>query len=82
MPPPPPTATEVAEVRRELDRLGARPDLDLVVRCSMSLEEPSALRRRVSELGEAGVTWMLEGFAPGEPPPAVVEQVVRRGPPQ
>jgi len=82
VPPPPPTATEVAEVRRELDRLGARPDLDLVVRCSMSLEEPSALRRRVSELGEAGVTWMLEGFAPGEPPPAVVEQVVRRGPPQ
>src|SRR5207248_10848973 len=57
VPPPPPTATEVAEVRRELDRLGARPDLDLVVRCSMSLEEPSALRRRVSELGEAGVTW-------------------------
>jgi alkanesulfonate monooxygenase SsuD/methylene tetrahydromethanopterin reductase-like flavin-dependent oxidoreductase (luciferase family) len=82
MPPPPPTPTEVAEVRGELDRLGAAPDIDLVVRGALSLEEPSALRRRTADLEEAGATWMLEGFAPGEPPAAVVEEVVRRGPPR
>jgi hypothetical protein len=82
VPPPPPTPGEVAEVRGELDRRGAAPDIDLVVRCALSLEEPSALRRRLSELEDAGVTWMLEGFAPGEPPAAVVEEVVRRGPPR
>jgi hypothetical protein len=82
MPPPPPIPAEVAQVRAELDRLGATPDIDLVVRGALSLEEPSALRRRVSDLEEAGVTWMLEGFGPGEPPAAVVEEVVRRGPPR
>jgi alkanesulfonate monooxygenase SsuD/methylene tetrahydromethanopterin reductase-like flavin-dependent oxidoreductase (luciferase family) len=81
-PPPPPTPAEVAEVRAELDRLGAAPDIDLVVEGALSLEEPAALRRRLSELEEAGVTWMLEGFGPGEPPAAVVEEVVRRGPPR
>jgi alkanesulfonate monooxygenase SsuD/methylene tetrahydromethanopterin reductase-like flavin-dependent oxidoreductase (luciferase family) len=82
IPPPPPTPHEVAEVRNELDRLGAAPDIDVVVRCSLSLEEPSGLQRRVADLEEAGVTWMLEGFAPGEPPVTVVEDVVRRGPPR
>ena len=82
MPPPPPTPDEVGEVRAELDRLGAAPDIDLIVRCSLSLEEPAALRRRVSDLEAAGVTWMLEGFGPGEPPAPVVEQIVRRGPPR
>jgi alkanesulfonate monooxygenase SsuD/methylene tetrahydromethanopterin reductase-like flavin-dependent oxidoreductase (luciferase family) len=82
VPPPPPTPVEVAEVRRELDRLGAQPDIDLVVRCAVSLQDPAWLRSRLADLEDAGVTWVLEGFAPGEPPLAVVEDVVRRGPPR
>jgi alkanesulfonate monooxygenase SsuD/methylene tetrahydromethanopterin reductase-like flavin-dependent oxidoreductase (luciferase family) len=82
VPPPPPTPEEVTQVREELDRRGARPDIDIVVRCALSLQDPAWLRTRLSELESAGVTWVLEGFAPGEPPVAVVEDVVRRGPPQ
>jgi alkanesulfonate monooxygenase SsuD/methylene tetrahydromethanopterin reductase-like flavin-dependent oxidoreductase (luciferase family) len=82
VPPPPPTHAEVAGVRRELDRLGAQPHIDLVVRCALSLQDPAWLRSGLADLEDAGVTWMLEGFAPGEPPVAVVEDVVRRGPPR
>jgi alkanesulfonate monooxygenase SsuD/methylene tetrahydromethanopterin reductase-like flavin-dependent oxidoreductase (luciferase family) len=82
MPPPPPAPAEVAEVRTELARLGARADIEIVVRCALSLQDPAALRTRVSDLENAGTTWMLEGFAPGEPPADVVEQIVRRGPPR
>ena len=76
-----PTPTEVGEVRDELDRLGAPPDIDLVVRCALSVDERGPLQARLSDLDRAGVTWVLESFGPGEPPAAVVEQVVRRGPP-
>jgi hypothetical protein len=71
----------VTDVRQELERHGARPDIDLVVRFALSLQEAAALRRRLAELETAGVTWVLEGFAPGQPPAPVVEEIVRRGPP-
>jgi alkanesulfonate monooxygenase SsuD/methylene tetrahydromethanopterin reductase-like flavin-dependent oxidoreductase (luciferase family) len=80
-PPGPPTPDEVTDVRQELERHGARPDIDLVVRFALSLQEAAALRRRLAELETAGVTWVLEGFAPGQPPAPVVEEIVRRGPP-
>jgi alkanesulfonate monooxygenase SsuD/methylene tetrahydromethanopterin reductase-like flavin-dependent oxidoreductase (luciferase family) len=80
-PPPPPTAAEVADVRQELERHGARPDIDLIVRFALSLQGDAPLRRRLSELQTAGVTWVLEGFAPGQPPATLLEEIVRRGPP-
>jgi len=61
--------------------LGARPDIDLVVRCTLSLEDAASVPDTVSALEQAGVTWLLEGFGPGEPPAAVVEMVVGEGPP-
>jgi hypothetical protein len=64
-----------------MERHGARPDCDLVVRFSLSVQEAAPLQRRLSELESAGVTWVLEGFAPGQPPATVVEEIVRRGPP-
>jgi len=80
-PPPPPAPGDIAAIRRMLADFGALPDLDLVVRCALSLEDPARVPDTVSSLEEAGVTWILEGFAPGQPPAAVVESIVGRGPP-
>ena len=80
--PGPPTPEEVTSVRAELEHHGARADIDLVVRFAVSLQEAAPLRTRLAELEGAGVTWVLEGFAPGQPPPSVVEEIVRRGPPR
>jgi alkanesulfonate monooxygenase SsuD/methylene tetrahydromethanopterin reductase-like flavin-dependent oxidoreductase (luciferase family) len=80
-PPGPPTPDEVSDVRAELERRGARPDIDVVVRFALSLQEAGPLRTRLAELETAGVTWVLEGFDPGQPPPSVVEEIARRGPP-
>jgi alkanesulfonate monooxygenase SsuD/methylene tetrahydromethanopterin reductase-like flavin-dependent oxidoreductase (luciferase family) len=80
-PPGPPTPDEVTDVREELERHGARPEIDLVVRFALSSQEAGPLRRRLSELERAGVTWVLEGFEPGQPPASAVEEIARRGPP-
>jgi hypothetical protein len=61
---------------------GALPDVDLVVRCALSLEEPASVTDTVSALEDAGVTWILEGFGPRDPPAAVVESIVGNGPPR
>ena len=81
-PPPPPEPGDIAAIRRVLDDLGASPDIDLVIRCALSLEEPASVADTVSALEEAGVTWILESFGPVEPPAATVERIVERGPPQ
>ncbi|MCU1494023.1 MAG: luciferase [Acidimicrobiaceae bacterium] len=81
-PPPPPDPGDIAALRRRLQELGAGSDYDIVVRCAFSLEEPATVRTIVANLTEAGVTWMLEAFAPDGPPTAVVEEIVRSGPPR
>jgi alkanesulfonate monooxygenase SsuD/methylene tetrahydromethanopterin reductase-like flavin-dependent oxidoreductase (luciferase family) len=80
-PPPPPAPSDIAAIRRMLADFGARPDLDLVIRCALSLEDPAGVAETVSSLDDAGVTWILEGFGPGQPPVTVVESIVGRGPP-
>ena len=48
--------------------LGARPTIDIAVRCALSLEDPARVPDTVAELEESGVTWILEGFPPGDRP--------------
>lgn len=80
-PPPPPEPSDIATIRRMLADHGARPDIDLIVRCALSLEEAASVNDTVSALEDAGVTWILEGFGPGQPPAPVVEAIVGDGPP-
>jgi alkanesulfonate monooxygenase SsuD/methylene tetrahydromethanopterin reductase-like flavin-dependent oxidoreductase (luciferase family) len=77
---PPPDPAEIRELCGALTDLGARPTIDIAVRCAISLEDPARVPEIVVELEESGVTWMLEGFAPGEPPDRVAD-VVSEGPP-
>jgi alkanesulfonate monooxygenase SsuD/methylene tetrahydromethanopterin reductase-like flavin-dependent oxidoreductase (luciferase family) len=79
-PPSPPAPSDIAAIRRMLADFGALPDVDLVVRCALALEDPASVPDTVSSLDEAGVTWILEGFGPSEPTAAVVESIVARGP--
>ncbi len=79
-PPPPPDPDDIRAIRSELLSLGAHRDIDIVVRCALSLEDPSTVHATVAALGEAGMTWILEGFGRGEPPPSVIETVVAAGP--
>jgi alkanesulfonate monooxygenase SsuD/methylene tetrahydromethanopterin reductase-like flavin-dependent oxidoreductase (luciferase family) len=80
-PPKPPDPADIVAIRVALLDLGARPGIDLVVRCALSLEDPARVTDTVAALEEAGVTWILEGFGPGEPPPDIVERIVDNGPP-
>jgi len=80
-PPPPPDPGDIAAIKRILVAHGADPDIDLVVRFSLSLQDPAEVPRTLDALARAGVTWVLEGFGPGQPPPDIVEEIVRRGPP-
>jgi alkanesulfonate monooxygenase SsuD/methylene tetrahydromethanopterin reductase-like flavin-dependent oxidoreductase (luciferase family) len=82
--PPPialPDPVEVAAIRRLLVELGADASSDLIIRASMSIIEPARLEGLLAELENAGVTWMLEAFGPGEPAAPAVQEVVRQGPP-
>ena len=81
-PPPPPDPTEVRAIHQSLADLGARPGFDLVIRYALSLEDPTSVTDTVAGLEEAGATWVLDSFGPGEPPAAVVEEIVRNGPPR
>lgn len=76
-----PDPTQVREIRRLLGDRGAPPKFDLVVTWALSLEPRDRLAAAVAELDEAGVTWALEAFAPGNPPASEVDEIVRRGPP-
>jgi alkanesulfonate monooxygenase SsuD/methylene tetrahydromethanopterin reductase-like flavin-dependent oxidoreductase (luciferase family) len=75
-----PGPAEISAIRAELTSLGAARSHDIVVRVATHrLAEPGR-RDAVATLREAGVTWLLEGFAPGQAA-AEVEAVVAAGPP-
>jgi alkanesulfonate monooxygenase SsuD/methylene tetrahydromethanopterin reductase-like flavin-dependent oxidoreductase (luciferase family) len=78
----PPSPSEVAAVREQLDRLGAPAGSDLVVRCVMPRGGPAVLEETVASLEQAGATWILESFGPGEPPASEIEATVAAGPPR
>lgn len=80
-PPPPPDPLDVRAIRQALEDLGTGPRFDLVVRYALSLEDPSRTPDTVGELEEAGATWVLNSFGPGDPPAGAVEEIVRNGPP-
>jgi alkanesulfonate monooxygenase SsuD/methylene tetrahydromethanopterin reductase-like flavin-dependent oxidoreductase (luciferase family) len=60
--PAPPQVAELTALRTELTSLGAPRSFDVVVRCSLHRLDAAARADVVAELGDAGVTWMLEGF--------------------
>jgi alkanesulfonate monooxygenase SsuD/methylene tetrahydromethanopterin reductase-like flavin-dependent oxidoreductase (luciferase family) len=78
--PAPPAAQEVTALRAELRRLGAPGDHDLVIRCALHRLDPAARGTAVTTFADCGVTWLLEGFGPGQAA-AQVEAFVRGGPP-
>jgi alkanesulfonate monooxygenase SsuD/methylene tetrahydromethanopterin reductase-like flavin-dependent oxidoreductase (luciferase family) len=77
---PPPDPGEIVALRAALTGLGAQLDHDIVVRCSLSAEDPAGVPAALAALEDSGVTWVLEGFPPGMPPDRVAE-VVAKGPP-
>jgi alkanesulfonate monooxygenase SsuD/methylene tetrahydromethanopterin reductase-like flavin-dependent oxidoreductase (luciferase family) len=80
-PPPPPVPDDIVAIRRAIADLGGSPDIDIAIRCALSLQDSAAIPETVASLEEAGVTWILEAVAPGEQPESV-ERVVRQGPPK
>ena len=79
--PAPPPVADLTALRAELTRLGAPRSLDVVVRCSLHRLEAAARADVVTELGEAGATWVLEGFDVGQAA-AEVTEFVAAGPPE
>jgi alkanesulfonate monooxygenase SsuD/methylene tetrahydromethanopterin reductase-like flavin-dependent oxidoreductase (luciferase family) len=78
--PAPPAAADLTEIRAELRRLGAPEDHDLVIRCALHRLDPGERSSALRTFAGCGVTWVLEGFGPGQPA-AEVEAFVRGGPP-
>ncbi len=77
--PPPPGAADLAELRAELAGLGAPRSLDVAVRVSLHQLTAAARPEAAAALAEAGVTWLLEAFAPGQDA-GEIEAYVRSGP--
>lgn len=78
--PAPPPVADLAALRAELTALGAPRSLDIAVRCALHRLSPPERGDVAAALREAGVTWLLEGFGPGQDA-AEVEAYVRAGPP-
>ncbi len=78
--PAPPSGAEVTALRAELTALGAPRSLDIAVRCATHRLRPAERAAAVADLATAGVTWLLEGFGPGQDA-AEVEAYVQAGPP-
>jgi alkanesulfonate monooxygenase SsuD/methylene tetrahydromethanopterin reductase-like flavin-dependent oxidoreductase (luciferase family) len=72
-PPPPPDPGEIIAIRHAMNALGARPDVDIVVRFASSGHDPSRVRDTVAAIEDAGVTWILEAIAPGATRSAVAD---------
>jgi alkanesulfonate monooxygenase SsuD/methylene tetrahydromethanopterin reductase-like flavin-dependent oxidoreductase (luciferase family) len=60
--PAPPPVADLTALRAALTGLGAARSFDVVVRCSLHRLDAAARAGVVTELGTAGVTWILEGF--------------------
>jgi alkanesulfonate monooxygenase SsuD/methylene tetrahydromethanopterin reductase-like flavin-dependent oxidoreductase (luciferase family) len=78
--PAPPAVADLAALREALAGLGAPPSHDLVVRVALHTLAPADRAATVAMLAEAGVTWLLEAFAPGQDA-TQLEAWVRSGPP-
>jgi alkanesulfonate monooxygenase SsuD/methylene tetrahydromethanopterin reductase-like flavin-dependent oxidoreductase (luciferase family) len=78
--PAPPAAENLIALRAELRRLGAPDDHDLIVRCALHRLDPAQRPGVLATLADCGVTWLLEGFGPGQSATAV-EAFVQAGPP-
>ena len=78
--PAPPPADLIVQVRAELTGLGAARSLDVAVCCALHLLPEAERRPAAATLADAGVTWLLEAFAPGQDA-AEVEAYVHGGPP-
>jgi alkanesulfonate monooxygenase SsuD/methylene tetrahydromethanopterin reductase-like flavin-dependent oxidoreductase (luciferase family) len=77
---PPPDPADITALRSALLDRGAAADIDIAVRCTLSAEEPVSVPDTVASLEASGVTWLLEGIAPGTSPD-VVSRIVEKGPP-
>jgi alkanesulfonate monooxygenase SsuD/methylene tetrahydromethanopterin reductase-like flavin-dependent oxidoreductase (luciferase family) len=75
-----PPVADLCVLRTELTALGAPACLDIAVRSALRRLSPAERGDVVAGLAEVGVTWLLEGFGPGQDP-AEVEAYVRAGPP-
>jgi alkanesulfonate monooxygenase SsuD/methylene tetrahydromethanopterin reductase-like flavin-dependent oxidoreductase (luciferase family) len=71
----------VAAVRAVLADNAAAPGIDIACRGECGSVPAGEVGSRLLELEQAGMTWWLESFAPGQPP-AQVEAVVAAGPPR
>jgi len=78
--PAPPPADELMQLQAELTGLGAGRFLDVAVRCALHRLPEYERAGATAALADAGVTWLLEAFAPGQDA-AAVEAYVRGGPP-
>jgi alkanesulfonate monooxygenase SsuD/methylene tetrahydromethanopterin reductase-like flavin-dependent oxidoreductase (luciferase family) len=78
--PAPPPVADLTALRTELTRLGAPLSLDVVARCSLHRLDAAARAGVVTDLRDAGVTWMLEGFGITQDA-ADVTDYVAAGPP-
>jgi len=76
-----PETDKVAAVRSELLRNGAPSGIDIACRGECGSVPAAELGSRMAELEEAGMTWWLESFTPGQPP-VEVEAVVAAAPPR
>lgn len=77
--PPPPDAAALAQLRSELAALGAPEAADVAVRVALHRLPPGARKDAAADLEQAGVTWLLEAFAPGQDADEI-ESWVRSGP--
>jgi hypothetical protein len=75
-----PPVADLTALWTELTGLGAPRSIDVVVRCSLHRLAAAARVDVVTELGDAGVTWMLEGFGITQDA-ADVTDYVAAGPP-
>jgi alkanesulfonate monooxygenase SsuD/methylene tetrahydromethanopterin reductase-like flavin-dependent oxidoreductase (luciferase family) len=78
--PAPPAVADLTALRTALTGLGAPRSHDLAVRVSLHKLAAGERARAVGTLAEAGVTWLLEAFAPGQDA-AQIEAWARSGPP-
>lgn len=78
--PAPPPVDQLVQLRAELTGLGGARSLDIAVRVAVHRLPEAERAKAVAALSDAGVTWLLEAFAPGQDA-ATVEAYVRGGPP-